>query len=79
MSDVVYAIWNTETGNREGWYGAEEEAFEDVRDTVGRFGRDFIKNWALACHEGDDVERIAEGDELIDRAFGMASVRQSDA
>jgi hypothetical protein len=70
---MVYAIWNTETGNVEGWYRSEDEAFADVRDAVTRFGREYVQSWALAGHEGDDVTAIAEGQALIDRAFGVIS------
>ena len=71
--DMVYAIWDTETGNREGWYQSEDEALEDVRDAVVRFGRDYARSWAIALHEGDDVTPIAEGEALIKRAFGAVS------
>lgn len=70
---MSYAIWNLETGNTEGWYHSEAEAFEDVRDAVTRLGRDYVRSWALARHQGDDVTAIAEGDALIDRAFGVIS------
>ncbi len=70
---MIYAIWNTETGNREGWYQSEAEALADVRDAVARFGREFVHSWALAQHDGDDLTRIAEGEALIDRALRTVS------
>ena len=70
---MLYAIWNTETGTREGWYQSEAEALADVRDAVARFGRAFVHSWALARHDGDDLAVIAEGEALIDRAFRAVS------
>ncbi len=66
---MVYAIWNTETGNRVGWYQSEREALRDVRDAVTRFGHDYAAAWALARHDGDVVEPVAESGALIDRAL----------
>ena len=70
---MIYAIWNTETGNREGWYQSEAEALADVRDAARRFGRELVRSWALAHHDGDDVAAIAEGEALIHGAFRAIS------
>ena len=64
----MYAIWNLETGNREGWYRTEAEALAEVRDALARFGRSEVVAWALARHEGDATEAIAESEQLIERA-----------
>ena len=70
---LVYAIWDTATGNIADSYCSETAAFEDVRGAVTRFGRDYARLWVLARDEGDDVTAIAEGEALIDRAFGVIS------
>ena len=50
--------------------GRPELVVADVRDAVKRFGRDYALSWALARHDdGDQIEAIAEGPELIDRAM----------
>jgi hypothetical protein len=69
---MSYAIWNLETGNRVGWYRSKQEAFAEVRDAVARFGSAFVGAWALALHEGEAVEAIAEGDELLALALAAA-------
>ena len=66
---MVYAIWDTDSANLIGSYDSEGEALADVRDAVERFGREYARAWGLAIHHGDDVEKVAEGDELIDRAL----------
>jgi hypothetical protein len=67
---VVYAIWDTASANIVDSYPTEDEALADVRDAVKRFGRDYALSWALARHDdGDQIEAIAEGSELIDRAM----------
>jgi hypothetical protein len=48
------------------------ERIADVREAVERFGREYARAWGLAVHDGDDVEKVAEGDELIDRALNQA-------
>lgn len=70
---MVYAIWDTTSANIVDSYRSEEEAFADVRDAVTRFGREHGRSWALARHEGDSVTALAEGEALIDRAFGAIS------
>ena len=70
---MVYAIWDTDSANLVGSYDTEGEALADVRDAVERFGRDYARAWGLAIHDGDDVEKVAEGDELIDRALDQAT------
>jgi hypothetical protein len=66
---LVYAIWDTDSANLVGSYDSEGDALADVRDAVKRFGRDYARAWGLAIHDGDDVEKVAEGDELITRAL----------
>lgn len=68
---MVYAIWDTDSANRLGEYSTEAKALADVRATVKRFGRDEVLSWALARHEGDEVEAVAEGEALIDLAFSV--------
>jgi hypothetical protein len=68
----VYAIWDTASANIVDSYPSESEALADVRDAVKRFGRDYALTWALARHDDDDqVEAIAEGSDLIDRAMNV--------
>jgi hypothetical protein len=68
---LVYAIWDTDSANLVGSYDTEGDALADVRDAVERFGWDYARAWGLAIHDGDDVEKLAEGDELIDRALSQ--------
>ena len=70
---LVYALLDTESANVIDWYGSEDEAMADVRDAVERIGREYVRPWALALHEGDNVTAIAEGEALIDRAFDAVS------
>jgi hypothetical protein len=73
---MIYILLNLETANHEGAFHSEEEALAEVRDAVERFGRDSAKAWALAYwDDGDELHAVAEGDALIDLAFGVASVQ----
>jgi hypothetical protein len=65
---MVYALWDTQVGNRIDWYSTETEAFADVRLALVRYGREIVQAWALMRHEGDTVEAIASGESLILRA-----------
>ncbi|MGD9891261.1 MAG: hypothetical protein AB7R89_25385 [Dehalococcoidia bacterium] len=66
---MVYAIWDTASANIVDSYPSESKALADVRDAVNQFGRDYALTWALARHDDDQVEAIAEGSDLIDRAM----------
>ena len=65
---MVYALWDTEVGNRIDWYNTEADAFADVRLALARYGQEIVLAWALMRHEGDAVEAIASGEQLIGRA-----------
>ena len=65
---MVYALWDTEVGNRIDWYNAEAEALADVRLALSRYGREVVRAWALLWHEGEAVEAITSGEDLIERA-----------
>lgn len=68
---MVYIILDLGSGNSLDTYATEADALADVRDMATRHGRDGVSSWALAHHEDDQsVTAIAEGDALIDRAFG---------
>jgi hypothetical protein len=73
---MTYIILDTDSGNYEGTYETESDALAEVRDAVTRFGRTWTTMWALAVRQPDgSLEPIAEGDILIDRAFGRTKVQ----
>lgn len=73
---MTYILLDIETGNYEGTYRSVAEALAEVRHAVAEFGRSHAVSWALAQRVPDgDLEAIAEGDALIDRAFGQTAVR----
>jgi hypothetical protein len=65
---MVYALWDTQVGNRIDWYDSEVQALADVRLGLARYGRDVVRAWALMRHDDTAVEAIASADELIERA-----------
>jgi len=65
---MVYALWDTEVGNRIDWYATEAEALAEVRLALTRYGADVVRAWTLLRHEDEAVENIAAGDQLIERA-----------
>jgi hypothetical protein len=65
---MVYALWDTQVGNRIDWYDSEVEALADVRAALARYGREVVRAWTLMRHEGETVEAIVSADELIERA-----------
>jgi hypothetical protein len=68
---MIYILLDIETANQMASYRSEAEALADVRDTVERHGRAYVSEWTLLCKNHDGVvTAIAEGDALIDRAFG---------
>jgi hypothetical protein len=68
---VVYILLDIETANQMASYHSEAEALADVRDTVKRHGRAYVREWTLLSKSHDGVvAAIAEGDALIERAFG---------
>jgi hypothetical protein len=70
---MTYILLNLESANHEGADHSEAEALAEVRHAV-RFGREIAVPWALAYwDDADELHAVAEGDELIDRAF--AAVR----
>jgi hypothetical protein len=71
---MIYILLNLETANHEAAFRSEAEALAEVRDAVERFGRELAASWALAYwDEAGELHAVAEGDALIDRAFGVAS------
>lgn len=72
---MIYIIMNIDTANQVGTYRSEAAALADVRDAVTRFGRTYAASWGLASKDADGaIGAIAEGDALIDRAFGRTAV-----
>jgi hypothetical protein len=65
---VVYALWDTQVGNRIDWYDSEGEALADVRLALARYGSEIVRAWSLMRHEGEAIDVIADGDALIERA-----------
>ena len=73
---MIYILLNLDTANYEGTFRSEAEALAEVRYAVERFGRAYAASWALGCRDdNEELAAIAEGDELIDRAFGVASAK----
>ncbi|MGH2585091.1 MAG: hypothetical protein ACRDJE_09260 [Dehalococcoidia bacterium] len=71
---MIYIILDLDSGNYVSTYTTETAALDDVRDVATRYGRDEVVSWALARREDDGgLTAIADGDDLIDRAFGVAA------
>ncbi|MGE0539883.1 MAG: hypothetical protein AB7R89_06855 [Dehalococcoidia bacterium] len=69
---AYYDIWNLETGNAVAEYDSEAEALELIRWTVETYGRNEASSWALTeIDESGEECVIAEGETLMDRAFGV--------
>jgi hypothetical protein len=65
---VPYALLELETGNFVGFYETERAALEDVIDSIDRYGADSVDTLALAYSTPGDVQPIAEGAALVERA-----------
>jgi hypothetical protein len=77
---AIYTIWDTETANLVDAYPTEEEALADVRDAVEQFGRSYAASWGLSRKESNGaLIAIADGEELVDRAFGVAPAKRPPA
>jgi hypothetical protein len=66
---MTYELWETATGNIVGGFGSEAAALAIVRKSVHAHGSHYAGTWALLAEDdGENVEMIAEGTELIERA-----------
>lgn len=65
---MVYALWDTDVGNRIDWYDTEADALADVRLALARYAREVVQAWTLMRHDDEAVEAVASGDALIERA-----------
>ena len=71
---MIYIILDTESGNYEGTYHTESEALAEVRDAVHRFGRASVATWGLGRKDDRGMlTALAEGEALIERAFGRTT------
>lgn len=70
---MPYALLELETGNFVGFYETERAALEDVVDSIDRYGADSVDTLALAYSTPGDVQPIAEGAALAERA--LATIR----
>ena len=71
---MTYSLWDLESGNLVGAFPTETAALVEVRDTVRRFGREEALKRALASvNDAGQYHAIAEGQVLIDRAFGVVT------
>ena len=66
---MPYALVELETGNFVGFYETEQAALEDVLDSIDRYGASSVNTLALAYSTPGEVEPIAEGSALAERAL----------
>ena len=67
--DLPYGLLELETGNFVGFFHTEAAALAAVIDTLDRYGPEGVETLALARFAGNDVESIAEGEMLAERAL----------
>ena len=71
---MIYMLWDTVTANLVDCFADEQAALEEVRLSVQEFGREYAASWALAGRDADGrIIAVAEGEGLIDRAFGIVT------
>jgi hypothetical protein len=70
---VPYALLELETGNFVGFYETERAALAEVVDSIDRYGAGSVDTLALAYSTPGDVQPIAEGRALAERA--LAAIR----
>ena len=63
---MVYALWDTQVGDRIDWHDTEVDALADVRLALARYGPEVVQAWALMRHEGEATEVITSGERLIE-------------
>lgn len=73
----MFEIWNGETANVIGEYRSKTQAFADVRAMISRYGADTVQSWILLHDDGNDVEQIAVGRDLVAEAIGYAKRRHA--
>jgi hypothetical protein len=68
---MVYSLWDVTGAGIVDAFPTEESALAEVRLTAQSLGRDAALSWALVATATDgQVTAIAQGEALIDRAFG---------
>ncbi|HET7770429.1 MAG TPA: hypothetical protein VFN74_16760 [Chloroflexota bacterium] len=72
-STPSYGLLDEESGNFVGFFHSEDAALKSVLDTLSRYGADGVSTLALAHFVGSDVEAIASGQQLADRARRAAA------
>ena len=71
---MVYTIWDVEGASVVDAFTSEEAALEEVRATAEELGRKAAASWALLATGPDgNLTVVAQGETLIDRAFGAAA------
>lgn len=73
----MFEIWNGETANVIGEYRNKAQAFADIRSMISRHGTDAVQSWVLLHDDGDDIEQIATGHDLVAEAIGYAKRRRA--
>jgi hypothetical protein len=71
---MVYSLWDVVGAGIVEAFTLEADALAEVRLTVEELGRDAALSWALVATASDgQVTAIAQGEALIDRAFGSVA------
>jgi hypothetical protein len=71
---MVYSLWDVQGASVVDAFTSEDAALEEVRATVHELGREAARSWALVATQPDgQMNVVAEGEALIDRAFGAAA------
>ena len=71
---MVYSIWDLVGASIVDAFTSEAAALEEVRATVRELGRESALSWALMATDSDgQMAVVAQGEALVDRAFGVAA------
>ena len=71
---MVYSIWDLVGASIVDGFTSEDAALAEVRATVQELGREAALSWALLATDSDGrTTVVAQGEALIDRAFGVAA------
>lgn len=73
MMPRPYEIWDWETANIVYAYPTLEEAFTNVRAEVAANRAEIAASWFLQYDDRNKGYIIAEGDELVERAFAASA------
>lgn len=78
MAARPFEIWDWETANIVYAYPTLEEAFADIRTQITVNGPESAATWMLQFDDRKEAYVIADGEELVKRAFTAAATPVAD-